>query len=144
VRYWAYDNTRERLRVWERPHGSYCELWEDAGTFVSVAGPSPAGEAVLPAGIRGTVEGVERTTYRAVLDPAATLHGDLGTADYGCRIQGPDNTRRVCSGDAVRLCATVFDQVRGERFVWDGWLYRSPRRGSWLQLTRGNLGDIYG
>jgi hypothetical protein len=144
VRYWAYDTTTERLRVWERPDGSYCEIWDDRGRFVSVAGPSPAGQDVLAAGVRGTLLGIDRTTYRATLDESAQLRGTLPAADYGCEIHGPENTSRTCSGRGERLRETVFSNVRGERFEFSGWLYRSPGHGTWLQLGATSRGDIYG
>jgi hypothetical protein len=99
---WAFDDYTRVLRVVRKAAYRYCASSTYAGTFTTIAGPSPGGTATLPAGIRGTFRGSSVTTFRA----SATLagkrtRGDLGTKDFRCT-----------SADTKGRCAGTWDWLR--------------------------------
>jgi hypothetical protein len=76
---WAYVTYTRRVRVWRRGPSRFCAASAYAGTFTSMAGPSPGGKWTLPDGIRGTMDATSVRTFRGRFAPRAPLHGFLGT-----------------------------------------------------------------
>lgn len=68
--YWAYDNYRKQVQVWQTAPGSFCVLARYEGQFTTVAGSSPAGTSTVAAGHTGTMTGGYQYTFDGVLNPS--------------------------------------------------------------------------
>ena len=136
--YWAWDDVRRRIRVWEQADGDWCAIVTYRGVF-----DAEAGEASPGAG--GTLEGTEHGTFRGgyraivqgeLLETAAwAWTGFVGTTDYACAIDGDcpgyvDWTYQYFASDAVFS------------YEWWGWIYQGGPAGVWANTSDGNSGDI--
>jgi hypothetical protein len=93
---WAFDDYARSLRVVRKGGNRFCAGSTYDGTFTSIAGPSPSGKAMIPAGIRGTFKGSSVTTFRATFTPGAQrVRGSLGTKDFQCTSA---DTKGRCAG----------------------------------------------
>jgi hypothetical protein len=143
--YWARDDYNRHIQVWKigttgGGEEIFCALVRYQGSFISVAGTSPAGTAnALSAGVDGTFEG----GYRAVIvgteneSPVYRRRGNIGAFDYGW------------SGDATQGPTTpfswlgaYFSSVSSFSFEWWGWVYHGGSNGTWVNSSDGNQGDI--
>jgi hypothetical protein len=135
--YWAFDNYVRNINVWRGADGTYCAIVGYAGTFTSVAGPSPMGTGTVAAGVRGVMYGGYRTT-RFTATPLATplwpTRGYVGTVDYQCDLSGN------CPG-RIDWASQYF---AGADFglAWWGWEYRAGTHGTWINAIGGSSGDI--
>ena len=136
--YWAFDKYMRLIQVWPQKDGSYCGLVSYWGTFDAQAGQkSPGDTAVLD----GDEDGFMQGGYRAIITgtrktpPSWQAYGSVGTFDYQCDLQG------VCPG-RVSWADQYFEPGYSFSQPWWGWIYRSPRHGSWINSVDGNSGDI--
>ncbi len=126
---WAFDSYVRTVRVWRKAGSRYCAASTYAGTFVTIAGPSPGGTATIPAGIRGTVKGSSVTTFTARFAPAGRpTRGDLGTKDFACL---SDDEKGNCSGTYDWLSAyfTSGDGFRSFKYTKYAFVYHATQGG---------------
>jgi hypothetical protein len=145
---WAFDGYFRNVRVWRKSAGRYCTASSYNGTFTTVAGASPAGKAIIPAGIRGTFKGQSVTTFRGAPRPdAAPTVGDLGTKDFQCTSA---DTKGQCTGTFDWLSAyfTSTDNFKSFTYVRYSFVYHATEsgRGTWTDQLVGrkyqSRGDI--
>jgi hypothetical protein len=123
---WAFDTYDRSVRVWRQGPGRFCAASTYSGEFTSIAGPSPGGQAQLPAGIRGTFGGSSVTSFRAGFAPrGAQVRGALGTKDFACTSA---DQKGQCSGtwDWLR---TYFNGVSRFKYVRYTFSYRATENG---------------
>lgn len=85
---WAIDTDFVNIRVWQTAPHAFCMLVKGAGTFVTVAGPSPENtdRDGIPAGIHGFYQfSVRRALFdnQLVAQPDLPRFGYIGTMDGG-------------------------------------------------------------
>jgi len=141
---WAVDSFNKHVQVWQTGTHNFCAIVRYEGSFTTVAGNSPQDTSPsISAGITGTSEGGYRALFTGTLNPSPTepATGNLGTMDattstfdWGQVYFGTDNLN----------------------LVWWGWIYRTPRNGTWVNACAaseppnynaacpGNAGDITG
>ena len=123
---WANDTIHRQLQIWKVADGDYCASVSDQGSFVTLDGTSPGGEAHVSAGITGKLKGGYTTTLlTGTLDPSKPTRGDLGTFTAETRP----------SFLSYGLDGSLAD--------W-GWVYQTQNNGKWLNASTGNSGDITG
>ena len=124
---WAIDDVKRRLTIWRHSDGTYCAVVNDAGsTFVTRAGPSPAGITYISGGIAGTFEGGYVTMdIVGKFTPTYPTHGNLGTFDTRCDINF------ICPGKHPTWLSYFQDPVAQQYAHW-GWLYDAGTYGKWL------------
>jgi hypothetical protein len=116
---WATADYTRMLQVYRVSKNTYCATWRDSGTFVTVAGPSPAGTGTVDAGIIGKLTRTAVTTnFNATWQPKASTSGTLGTL--------------AAPADATSL---YFSNVQGLDLVWYSNLYLTPANGAWGSRT---------
>lgn len=140
---WANDTLDRQLRIWQQDGGTYCAQVSDHGKFVTYAGQSPgATNSVLPAGIKGNIEGGYVTTdIVGTFAPSLPVKGDLGTFDDGC------NQSFVCTGSHPSWVNYFSPLVSANSFAQWGWIYKAGKNGTWLNqddVAAANSGDITG
>jgi len=128
---WAFDTYARAVRVWRKSAGRFCAASTYAGTFTTIAGPSPGGTATIPAGIRGTLRGSSTTTFKATFAPGGRpTRGDLGTKDFACT-----------SADRKGACAGTFDWLATYFTSGDGFKsFRYTRYAFTYKATEGGHG----
>jgi hypothetical protein len=145
---WAFDSYARTVKVWRKAAGRFCSASTYSGTFATIAGASPGGTTVIPAGIRGTLRGSSTTSFKAALAPGARpSRGDLGTKDFACT---SDDRKGDCAGtfDWLSTYFTSSDAFRSFRYVRYDFAYRAAQggRGTWRDALAGGRirshGDI--
>jgi hypothetical protein len=142
---WAIDADLANVRVWQTATSTFCMLLSSpAGTFVTVAGPSP--ENTDPDGIAAGIRGVYHFAIRrAFTDISLKAHpnlprfGWLGTMDGGW--DGQQQT--VDAAVFFRPDLVYFEP--GPSSVVDGYhyVYHSLGHGTWIEdFVSGDQGDI--
>jgi hypothetical protein len=124
---WANDTINRQLQIW-KVAGGYCASVTDQGSFVTVAGPSPAGSSMVSGGISGQMKGGYTTgLLTGTLNPSMPTRGDLGSFTVDNR---PSYLSYGLDGDFGNN--------------W-GWTYQTPHNGSWVNAANppGNAGDIH-
>jgi hypothetical protein len=136
---WANDSIHRKLQIWNTGDDTYCAVATDTGSFVTVGGPSPSGNASVPDGVTGTIHGgyVATFTGTPLASPAYASSGDLGTFDLQC------TTAYDCPGDHPSY-ASYFDVGNDNGLVSWGWIYRTAQNGVWVNQASGSSGDITG
>jgi hypothetical protein len=124
---WAIDTVNRHLRIWRHSDGTFCaQIEDDAGKFVSRAGPSPTGNGFVKAGITGTFEGGYITlSIVAKFKPSYPTHGDLGTFDAKCDLQF------ACPGAHPSWLSYFKNPVATQYAHW-GWIYHAGKYGTWV------------
>lgn len=120
---WATDTYTRTYTVTPRSDGSFdvSELYQ--GTFVTLAGPSPAScEVQVAAGITGTFYGDEAGTIPA-------------PADFNFTAVCPPG----CTGD--EFAQAFFGTSWPSSYAWQ-FHYTTPSNGSWDNTDHGNSGNI--
>lgn len=139
-RYWAYDNYKKHIRVWQTNATTFCVVTEYAGTFKSTAGSSPAGTGTIAAGVTGAMNGGYRATFTGALNPnsAYNRRGFIGTFDYGWT--GNPSTS---APNPFSWMGNYFVAGSGADFdyFWWGWVYATRNGSTWIN-SQGNAGDI--
>jgi hypothetical protein len=150
--YWANDSFNKHIQVWQTGTNTLCAVVHYEGSFVTVAGNSPADtDSNIAAGITGTVEGGYRAFFNGNLNPspAQPTHGNLGTFDYGW-----NGTDSGASNITPFDWSQVYFGTDDLNLVWWGWIYRTPHNGTWVNACGasdppnfnpacpGNAGDI--
>ncbi len=141
--YWAVDSLNRQIQVWKTgTDGSFdvfCALVKYQGSFVTVAGLSPAGLTTIFAGIEGTFDGGYRATVKGILidPPTSDTRGNIGKFNYGC-----DPSTGICA-NYVSWLDKYFQTVDSFTYEWWGWIYRAGSNGKWVNSSEGNSGDIH-
>jgi hypothetical protein len=116
---WASADYTRTLQLYRVTKNTYCATWRDSGTFVTVAGESPAGTGIVDAGIAGRLTRTAVTTnFTATWLPAAPRSGALGT------FAGPFDWTSL-----------YFSDVEGLDLVWYSNLHMTPANGAWGSRT---------
>lgn len=135
---WANDTISRHLQISRVSDGMYCATVSDNGSFVTFAGPSPAGTGTVTAGVKGVISGGYRTDVFAgslVSNPAPyKTHGQLGSFDLHC------DSQQNCPG--AHPTVSSFVTGWGGNLSWWGWEYRTAQNGVWMNASGGNSGDI--
>ena len=141
---WAVDSFNKHIQVWQTGTNSFCAVAHYEGSFTTVAGNSPQNTSPnISAGITGVSEGGYRALFTGTLNPspAQPTMGNLGTVD-----------NNLTSFD----WSQVYFGTDNLNLVWWGWIYRTPRNGTWVNACSasdapnynpacpGNAGDITG
>lgn len=138
--FWAYDDYRRLIRVWEENQGTYTAVVMYNGQFDGVAGqrsPGQDGGSVLGGDEDGTLHGGYAATIEGTLleDPAWPTRGFVGTTDYEGDVS-----------DGSRPGAVAWQEQYFEdpdfAFDWWGWIYRGGRCGTWVNAVDGSCGDV--
>ncbi|HHT9125117.1 MAG TPA: hypothetical protein ACFYD6_04780 [Candidatus Brocadiia bacterium] len=140
-KYWAYDNYKRLIQVWQVGTDTFCAVIRYQGAFTTVATNSPEntdGDGIA-AGIKGTFEGGYRATITGTLDPSPSYRtrGNIGTFDYGWD-GNPDNG----PSSPFSWVSTYFTSVDSFTYEWWGWVYHGGSNGTWVNSVDGNQGDI--
>ena len=135
---WALDTLVQRIRIWEVGTNAFCVRRDDIGSFVSLAGISPAGTATISAGVTGTLVGTAFSSIRGTFSPTAPTSGHIGDVDAGCNQLGE------CASTAYRVSVRYFTRVNTFRPGWFSVTYDGGSHGTFTQSTDGNAGDITG
>jgi hypothetical protein len=147
---WAFDTYVRTVNVWRKSAGRYCAASTYRGTFTTIAGPSPGGTTIIPAGIRGTLRGSSTTTFKGAPAVASLpTRADLGTKDFACT---SDDQKGDCSGTFDWLSAyfTSADGFKSFKYIRYDFTYKAREggRGTWRDALSGGQirshGDIVG
>lgn len=137
---WATDSFNKHVQVWQTGANTFCAIVRYEGSFVTLGSNSPQNtQAQIPAGITGTSEGGYRATFTGALIPSPTdpAFGNMGTVD-------------ASSSTAFDWTQAYFTNFDNFDQVWWGWIYRTPKNGTWVNACDGspacpgNSGDITG
>ena len=137
--YWAYDDLRRHIQVWQTGTNAYCAVVRDQGSFTTVAGDSPGGSTTIAAGITGTFKGgyTARITGTLKATPGASTRGFIGDFDYQCDASTGNCPGYVSWPDLYFNTGSTFDYIS-----W-GWIYHGGNNGRWVNAVTGNRGDIH-
>jgi hypothetical protein len=147
--FWALDNYTKHIQAFDLGGGYFCVIAKYDGSFVTAAGPSPAGgTGTVGAGVTGTMEGgYQGLISNATFNPGTKrTKGNVGSYDYGCT---------VTNGSINATCGSTFDWVAAyfsgatTTFEYDGtfqwgWIYHGGDNGTWVNANSGSTGDITG
>ena len=141
--FWAYDSYTKHVQVWQTGEDSFCVVARYLGSFVTDDGPSPGNTDTIAAGIRGTFQGGYQYTFDGTLNssPAYPSIGYLGNFDYGCDVDTDLGDYSSCTG-LFSWVGTYFTSDSNWSDDFWGWIYRTPRNGTWVNALAGNVGDI--
>ena len=96
-RIWADFTYSQHLRIWSVGGNQYCVRKDVTGTWVSVAGPSPALTGTISDGVTGTLTSTEFWMWTGKLSPIRPTSGYLGTVNADC------TTVDTCADDSYLL-----------------------------------------
>ncbi len=135
--YWARSNYNKTIKVWQTGNNTFCADVRYIGSFSTLAGNSPGGTAVNPAGITGTFQGGYLATFTASAkpDPSYRSNGNLGTFDYH---------DRTTPFDWLGAYFVSSDDFADFSQPWWGWIYHAGKNGTWGNASTSNQGDITG
>jgi hypothetical protein len=148
---WAVDTYKRRVLVYKTGANTFCAVTTSKGTFTTLAGHSPGGTGMIPAGITGKFKGgyVTNQFHGTLLAaPLSPTTGDLGTKNFACVASADHN-------DATKTCPGTFDWfsqyfTAGSGADWAlvkySFVYKSKGHGKWTdKLSGGTIrtrGDI--
>lgn len=139
--YWAYDDYRREIQVWQGADGAFCAVARYEGQFTTVATTSPSGTGTVSDGQRGTMVGGYKATFSGTLslDPAYPQSGYIGSFDFGWT----GNTGSPAPSPFSWLGAyfSFVDWSTWDQPFW-GWVYRGGACGTWYNTNLGNSGNI--
>ena len=139
--YWAYDNYRREIQVWQEGTDTFCVVTRYEGRFTTVETTSPSGAGTVSAGQTGTMVGGYQATFSGTLSPAPGYpqSGYIGSFDFGWA----GNTSSPAPSPFSWL-GVYFSSVNWS--TWDqpfwGWVYHGGGCGTWYNTNLGNSGDI--
>ena len=148
---WAVDAYARRVLVYQTGANTFCATTTSRGSFATLAGHSPGGTGIIPAGITGTFNGgyVTAPFHGTLLaTPLSPTTGDLGTKDFACVASADHN-------DATKSCPGTFDWF-SQYFTKDSgadwqlaryaFIYHARDHGTWTDILSGGTirthGDI--
>ena len=139
--YWAYDSYTKHVQVWDQFDGTYCARVTYNGSFVTVAGTSPAGTGPVAGGVTGTMGGgyTALITNSSFTPGTKRTKGSIGTKDFGCSITGGV----ASSCDYYSWFGDYFSGGSLAQPFW-GWTYDAGENGTWVNAVTGNSGNIAG
>ena len=114
---WALDSYVRTVHVWRKALGRFCAASTYDGSFMSIAGASPGGNATIPAGIRGSFKGSSVVTFRGIMRfGVSALRVDLGAKDFSCTSA---STKGQCPGtyDWLKASFMSADNFRSFKYV---------------------------
>jgi hypothetical protein len=148
---WAVDNYTRRVLVWKTGADTFCAATLSNGTFTTLAGHSPGGTGMIPAGIKGKFGGgyVTKTFTGALLaTPLSSTTGNLGEKDFACVASADHN-------NATKSCPGTFDWFSQYFTATSGadwalakykFVYHAKGNGTWVDMMSGGTirthGDI--
>jgi len=141
--FWALDSYKKHIQVWEVADDTFCADLRYVGSFTTIAGPSPQGtDPAIVAGIKGSFDGGYIATITGTLNssPSKSAKGNIGAFNYGCLASDPGDYS-TCTG-LFDWVGTYFSSVSSFDQPWWGWIYRTPKNGTWINISTGNQGDI--
>jgi hypothetical protein len=146
---WAVDNYSRHLLVFQIGANTFCAVTTSKGTFTTLAGHSPAGTGMIPAGITGKFHGgyVSNQFHGTLLaTPLSPKTGDLGTKNFACVASADHN-------DATKACPGTFDWF-SQYFTadsgadWDlakyAFIYHAKDHGTWTDIKAGGTIRMHG
>jgi hypothetical protein len=146
---WAVDNYNRRVLVYQTGANTFCAVTMSRGTFTTLAGHSPAGTGMIPAGITGKFMGgyVTNEFHGTLLaTPLSSKTGDLGTKDFACVASADHN-------DATKSCPGTFDWF-SQYFTADSgadwalakyaFIYHAKGHGTWIDKLSGGTIRMHG
>jgi hypothetical protein len=138
TRYWAYDDYRKIIRVWQTGPDTFCVVVRYKGTFRSTPGQSPGSKDLIAADITGSMIGGYRATITGTLksSPTHRRHGYLGEFNYGWS-GDPDTS----APNPFKWVDEYFNPGYTFEYFWWGWVYRAKNGSVWVN-SAGNSGDI--
>ncbi len=139
--YWAFDYFTRHIQAWSTGEGTYCSIVTYDGQFYAVPGQispenTPSG-SLIDSPVVGDMSGGYRGTFTGKFAPTGAwpTHGNVGTVDYRCNING------VCPG-SVDWIGQYFPGYGNFLQPWWGWIYRGESHGTWINSSDGNSGNI--
>jgi hypothetical protein len=127
---WATASYTRTLVIYRVSRTTYCALWRDSGTFVTVAAdPSPGGTGSVGPGIVGTATRTAVTTnFTATWQPAGATSGSIAAQSV-----------------SSNWLSLYFTNVQGYGTVWNYGMYSTPANGCWGTRTGyPSIGDVTG
>lgn len=106
---WANFDYTQHLRIWTVGAHQYCVRKDFDGTWVSIAGASPALTGTVTDGVTGTFTGTEYWEWTATLSPTAPTSGYLGVVDADCTAVD------VCADDGYLIVNKYYFPIAGYR-----------------------------
>jgi len=142
---WAKEDARKRTRLWQVGADAkgplYCAEVTYQGSFVTVAGHSPADRSIpLAAGIRGDVDGRYVTNnFHGTLDPHPDwkARGNLGKIDFQC-----DPSTGDCPGYVSWQDVYFVTEPADWDFLTYDFEYYTRRHGTFVQHLLSFEGNI--
>lgn len=137
--YWAIDDYRRHIQMWEVGDGEFVAIVQYNGHFDSIEGKTEPGETEYGE-LGGDESGVMLGGYAASLtgefmdDPAWETHGFVGTFDYEGETDG--------SIPGYVSWHNQYLNDPGFEFDWWGWIYRGGRYGTWVNAMGKDCGNI--
>jgi hypothetical protein len=148
---WAVDTYNRRVLVYQTGANTFCAVTTSRGTFTTLAGHSPGGTGMIPAGITGKFRGgYTSNQFHGTLlaTPLSPTTGDLGTKNFACVASADHN-------DATKTCPGTFDWF-SQYFTADSgadwalakyaFIYHAKKHGTWTDIMSGGTirthGDI--
>ena len=111
---WATANYTRTFQIYRVTKNTYCAVWRDSGTFVTVGSTSPGGTGRVDAGIVGTLTRSHVEIFQGTWQPQVGTSGFLGT------FPAPVDTLTL-----------YFTNVSGVTVTWYADIYVAPGSGSW-------------
>lgn len=144
VGYWAIDNYKKHVQVWQVPDGTFYVVSSYSGKWMTFAGAlSPGLGVVQSKDGRGTFQGGYTATFSATGFTSA--FGNIGTFDYGGTkadiLLGTYGAGQTGPTAPFSFLSTYFPGWSGWTYINWGWTYHY-RSQTWNNFDYGTTGDI--
>jgi hypothetical protein len=106
---WANFDYTQHLRIWSAGADQYCVRKDFEGTWVSIAGLSPALSGTISEGVTGTFHSTEYWEWTGELTPTVPTSGYLGVVDADCTAVD------VCADDSYLIVNKYYFPAQGYR-----------------------------
>ncbi|MDA8039346.1 MAG: hypothetical protein M0Z69_09335 [Actinomycetota bacterium] len=153
--YWALDNYRKHIQVWQDGSSFYVAVIYD-GTWHTFAGAlSPGYKVGEPSDGTGSMQGgyIATMTGSMLSSPTETTHGSIGTYDFGGTksdiMLGTYGNGQTGDPAPTSWLGFYFDSTTSSTFAFAdggnawGWVYTgNSTTGEWCNTGTGSSGDI--
>ena len=148
---WATDTYNRRVLVFQTGANTFCAVTKSNGTFTTLAGHSPGGTDMIPAGLTGRFHGgyVSNQFHGTLLTtPLSSKTGDLGIKNFACVASAThDNATKTCPG-TFDWFSQYFTADSGADWAIAKYAFRyhAKDHGTWTDMMSGGTirthGDI--